>query len=231
MWELLTQSFSLVNLPYTLLLCGTMLYWALYVFGVVGDEALDFLGLDFDADVDVDADIDVDVDADIDVSTEGGGAGFSFLRFFHVGDVPVMLIFSILAVFMWVLSLLCNSVLGNSQVWVAGLLFFPILLVGLMFTKISITPFAPYLKHAFDQSSDTVEIVGKVCTIASLEATHEYGQAEFAKTGAPLMLNVKTREGTTLRQGEEAIVYGHDKATNTYLIAPFDLDGTPKQET
>lgn len=224
MWELITQSFSLVNLPYTLLLCGSMLYWGLYIFGAVGDEALDFLGLDFDADVDVDA----DVDADIDVSIEGGGAGFSFLHFFHVGEVPVMLIFSTLAVFMWVLSLMLNTVMDNSQVWVAGLLFFPILLVGLIFTKITMTPFIPYLKHAFDQSSDTIELVGKVCTIASLEATHEYGQAEFAKLGAPLMLNVKTREGTTLRQGEEAIVYEHDKATNTYLIAPFDLDGTPK---
>jgi len=127
---------------------------------------------------------------------------------------------------MWIGALLTNSLLGITAVWLAGLLFFPNLLIGLMATKAILEPFVPYLKQVFDQTGDTIEIVGKICTITSLEATPEYGQAELPQTGAPLVLKVRTRDGVTLRKGEEAIVYEQDAEVNTYLVAKLDIGGT-----
>ena len=186
--------------------------------------------VDMPADMHVDGD--VNVDTDMHVSAEGGGHGVAeVLHFFHVGELPVVLIFSLLVLFMWLLSMVANEAMHNTRVWVAGLLFFPIFVVGLMFTKAILTPFAPYLKQMFDQSSDIVVIIGKICTISSLEVTPEYGQAELPQPGAPMVLNVKTRDGTTLRKGEEAIVYEYEEETNTYLVAKFDVNETTDKET
>ena len=223
--ELINAAFELVNLPYTILMIMVTGYWGLYMLGAVGSEALDFVGLDFDADVDVDTDVDADVDAD--VSTHGSGAGWTtFLRIMHIGELPVMLILSLLIFFMWIGALLTNSLLGVTAIWLAGLLFFPNLVIGLMLTKAVLEPFVPYLKQVFDQTGDTIEIVGKICTITSLEATPEYGQAELPQKGAPLVLKVRTRDGVTLRKGEEAIVYEQDTDANTYLVAKLDIGET-----
>jgi hypothetical protein len=233
MMDLLSESVKLVNLPYTILLGLICLYWVLYLIGAIGSDALDFMGLDLDADadVDVDMDVDADVDADIDAGSQGGGSTLaSALQFFHVGELPVVVIFSILITTMWAISVLTNYFLGNDIVWVAMLLFIPILVVGLMMTKAIVMPFAPYLKQVLDQSSDKIEVVGKSCKIVSAEATPEYGQAEFATSGSPLLLNVRTEEGVTLARGEEAIVYGYDQPSNTYLVARFDISAAPKSE-
>ena len=240
--ELLHEAIWLSNLPYTFLFGLVILYWVLYLVGALGSDVLDFMGVDVDADVDIDAGADMDADVDLDVDAGGdadahvfaeGSGSFlsSMLAFFHVGELPVVVIFSVLTVCMWTISMLTNGLLNNSELWIAMLMFPPILLVGLVLTKALITPFLPWLKQAFDQSGDVIEIIGKICVISSLEATPEYGQAELRQEGAPQVLNVKTREGTTLRRGEEAIVYGCEEATNTFLIAKLNLNETSDQET
>ena len=229
MSELLTESIKLVNLPFTILLGLVVLYWVLYLLGALGSDVLDFMGLDLDGDVDLD--VDADVDADVDVSAGSSGSLLAgFLHFFYVGELPVLMIFSVLILSMWTLSMVINRLLHNASVWVAMLLFIPILLGGLVITKSMIMPFAPWLRKVFDQTSDRIEVVGKTCTISSVEATEQYGQAELTTEGAPLLLNVKAKEGITLIRGDEAIVYEYDKAQNTYLVAKFDIDARPSTE-
>ena len=41
--------------------------------------------------------------------------------------------------------------------------------------------------------------------------------------GAPIIINVKTRDGISLKKGEEAVVYGQDKETGDYLVASLKL--------
>lgn len=220
-FEVLTHSMAAANLPYTILLGMVVLYWLLYILGAVGEDLLDFAGLDLDADVDVDIDADVDLDVG---GVFGGGFLNAFLVFFHVGQVPVVLILSVFIVCMWTISMVATRLLGNAASVVAAMLVVPVVFAGLMATKALVMPFAPFLKKVFDQSSDKVEIIGKTCVICSLEASESHGQAEFTMDGAPLLLNVKTKEGETLKQGEEAIVYGFDKEKNIYLISGFNAN-------
>ena len=242
MLELLTESIALVNLPYTILLVLMLLYWGLYILGAVGADALDFLGIDLDADVDVDVDADVDidadvgadadVDADVDVEAGSGHAGWlmSTLQFFHAGDVPIVFTLSILILAMWTISVVANHYLGNASVWIA-LAAFPVVLLGAaMITKALITPLLPVLKSIMSQTEKRVRIVGKTCVITSLEATPEYGRAEIATDGAPIVLNVKTNPGVRLARGDEAVIFEHDKQDNIYLVAKLDLEVEPRTE-
>ena len=231
MLELLQESISLVNLPYTFLLGLAVLYWGMYLLGAVGADAFDF---DIDADVDVDADVDLDLDADVDADAGAiGSAGMflSILRFFHVGELPVLLISSVQFLGMWIFSLMGNKLLNsNSSGWIALALFPPIFFCGLFFTKAIITPFAPWLKVVFDERGERVEVVGKTCTIASLEATPKYGQAEYSKDSISLLLNVRTKPGVTLSKGDEAVIFEHDKEKDVYLVAKIDINTPMDQE-
>ena len=229
MMTLLHEAFSLVNLPYTVLLILMFLYWALYLLGTFGSETLDFLNLDFDLDADVDVDADLDADAEVTTGGHGGLLSGAF-HFLHVGQVPVTIIFSVLILAMWTASILANHFLQNTSVLVALALLVPIVMVGLMVTKSIIMPLAPALQQLFDQSGDKVEIMGKTCVVTSSHATPEFGQAEFADGGTSILLNVKTRDGVTLTKGEEAVVFDHDQEKDVYLIAPLDINTQPQSE-
>ena len=182
LWNSFTRVLPRSICPYTVMLALVVLYWLLYIVGVVSEDALDFMDFDADVDVDVDVDADVDIDADVDVGSGGAHPLAAFLHFFHVGDVPVILIFSVLVVFMWTASMLATHFLGIQLFWVAVAMFPAILIVGLIATKALIMPFAPYLKTLLKQTGDTVEVIGKTCTIVSLEATHKIRPGRDANT-------------------------------------------------
>ncbi|HBO43176.1 MAG TPA: hypothetical protein DD670_04425 [Planctomycetaceae bacterium] len=227
MLEVFEAAIAPANLPYTILLGLIILYWVLYLLGTFGSDALDFLDFDFDADTDVDVDLDADVDGGM---TGHGSALGAFLHFFHVGDVPIIVIFSILALAMWLISMLSTHFLGTVSMAVGLMLVVPIVLGGLIMTKALVMPMAPYLKAVLTQEGESVEIIGRRCTVTSLEVTPRCGQAEIQTEGAPILLNVKTREGATLKKGDEAVVFDHDSTKNVYLIAPMDVDPASAEE-
>ena len=226
MQELLTECLKLVNLPYTILFGGSMLYWILYVLGAVGADLLDF-DIDMDTDVDADADVDMDIDGDIHHS----GMLTTVLKFLHVGDVPVTVVASMLSMGMWVASILSNHFLNNNSIGVALALLLPILLCGMIFTRIGLSPFLPLLRSAFDESGDVTEIIGKLCTVISLEANSTYGQVEIAMQGSPLTLNIKTRDGEVLKKGDEAVVFDRDSDNETYIVTRFTMDTEEKNDS
>jgi len=95
---------------------------------------------------------------------------------------------------------------------------------------LALLPAAPWLKSVFADQGEKVQVIGKFCRIISLQATAEYGQAELIREGEPIVLNVKTKEGITLGKDAEAVVVAHDKTSNAYLIAPFDVHPESGQE-
>lgn len=213
MIELFYESIRLVNLPYTIFFLCAVLYWALYLIGVLGHDVLDF-----QSDVDVDGGTDVGGDA----GAHGHGIGALF-DFVYAADVPVTVIASVLSFCMWAISILVNYYTGNTSMLLAAGLALPVFAGGLVATKVVLKPFVPLLKVAFDQSSDVIHVIGQLCKVTSLEASPRHGQAEVPLKGAPLQLNVRTRAGVTLKKGDEAVVIARDD-DGTYIIAAFDGD-------
>ena len=231
MFEFLQLCFSPINIIFTTLLGGVFLYWTMFLVGAVGLDLFDI-----DADVDVNVDVDADVGAPDVGSAHGGGhdahlhghgsSGFvSVLRFFNVGDVPLMILVSALVGTMWAVSILsCHYFNPQKSLLGAILWFVPNLLISLLFTKIVTSPFRYLFGKANLGIQAPTRIVGKTCVITTSEVTPKFGQARIEQEGAPITLNVRCSADVTLHKGDEAVVTEHDTDTDTYFVYPFDLE-------
>ena len=245
MYDFLQLCFSPINIVFTILMGGVFLYWTMFLVGAVGLDLFDIdvdTDLDWDADIDIHADVDVDVDVDADVdaphagSAHSGGQGadmhgqgsswfVSVLRFFNVGDVPLMILVSALVGTMWAVSVLSTHYLNPQQSLLRAILWLvPNLLLSLLLTKAVTSPF----RYLFGKANLGIEaptrIVGKTCIITTSEVTPKFGQARIEQEGAPITLNVRCRADATLSKGDEAVITEHDTDNDTYFVYPFDLE-------
>lgn len=214
--------FSPASLPFTVLFVLVALYWLVVSMGILGIEAFD---------IDLDADVDVDMDADPDLQVGGGGGAVTeTLRFFNVGDVPLMILFSLLVIGMWVFSLLATH---YARVWygvsptlfVGVVTFVPNLLLSLMLVKAITSPLKPVFRKLKGEMATRTQIVGKTCLITTSEVTRKFGQAELSlEDGPPVRLNVRADPKEELSKGDVALIVSHIAQGDTYEVVAFDPD-------
>ncbi len=210
MLDFFYECFAPVNLVFTLLLMAVFAYWTLIVLGAVGLDT-------FDLDLDTDADFDLDADGDAFAHTTPLS---SVLRFFHLGEVPLMIVLSFFVVSMWVVSLLVNRFLNYDNLWWVALLWLvPNIVLSLFVAKAVTMPFRGVFRYIDGGIEPRTNFVGKTCIIKSGRATPKFGQAElFRADGVPLLLNVKTRPGIELKKGAVVKIQAHDTLANTYTV-------------
>jgi len=212
MGEFISACFAIVNLPFTILLIAVFLYWIFFILGAVDLEL-------FDVDLDVEADADVELDTETDA--QGGGAGMAVLRFFHLGEVPLMVLLSFFVFCMWAFSLLLNyqlqnqSDLGVALVWLA-----PNIAVSLIVTKVLTLPLRAIFRKLNAEIEHSTNLIGRTCTIASLTADERGGQAQVKTGGAPILVSVRAREGQEFAKGDQALIVSHDVVKSYYVIEP-----------
>lgn len=216
---------SPMNLPYTILLAAVAGYWALVLIGMLD---LDSLDLDFDLDLNADADVDVDADVDLEAGDGGltgtAGVGIWILRFFGVGEMPLMGLLTFFILFLWGGGVLAHYHLGLSEsalAWMA--VFVPNVLVSAILTRIVTAPLRRVFRALSTKSNAAREqMLGKLCVITTSKATETFGQAEVKTSGSPIILNVHTQPGEELARGTEAVVVDEDKQTGTYTVKRFE---------
>jgi hypothetical protein len=234
MTELINAAFSPVNLPLTVTLILMLVYWITVILGVLDVELFDVdldSGVDLDAaadfDMDVDADVDVDVDAevDVDVGIEGAGLLRSMLVFFYVGEVPVMILFSILILSLWTISMLANHHLNPSGSFVLGLpLFAGNAVVSLLICKVIGMPLKNFYSKLNRDENAPRDVMGRICVVITTSVSKKMGQAEVKTRGAPILLNVVSEGDHVFNKGDEAVITGKDEQSGVYTIAPVDLE-------
>lgn len=213
---LLTAAFMPVNLVVTVLLILVVLYWLMVIIG-----ALDIDLFDFDLDADVDADVDVDVDADV----AGGGFLRGFLDFLYIGEVPIMILFSILILCMWMISMAANQLLNPMGSMLIGFpIFFGNLFVSVFITKVLFMPFKNLIKSFNEDGNATKQVIGRICVVTTTLVSDKMGQAEMSSKGAPVLLNVVAEGEHVFHKGDEAVVTGKNSVNGVYTIAPVDLE-------
>ncbi|MDQ3621784.1 MAG: YqiJ family protein [Verrucomicrobiota bacterium] len=219
MIEVLSESIRLVNLPFTVLLGLVVLYW---LFVILGALDLDF-GADAQAELSGDGDLSGDAHTDSDLhghqeGTQGGGWVSDLLHFVNIGDVPLMIVASILTLCAWLFSMIVNHYWTGGSVLLALAALLPNLVVSLVVTRYLTLPLRPLFRLITKDSDDDQAIVGQ-SLITTSEANSEFGQAQIATTGAPLLINVRTLDGSALPRGASAVVVRAEPSKGVYLVA------------
>lgn len=206
MAEEFTRLFELCTcpavLPASLLMVSLLLYGVMVMLG-----ALDFELLDFDLDFDTDAPTSI---------------GFVTLKFFNIGEIPLMIWLSAFGLSWWAASIFFGMAIDGPPSETFGPAVWQIarnLAIGLLLTKAATQPLCKiFAKQTARMPED---LIGQECEISTYDATPDAGQARFPTDTAPLLLNVRTT-GETLGKGHIARIVDYDSETKLYLVASTD---------
>lgn len=228
MVELYEAAFSGLNIVYSVMLLMVLLYWCIVMMGIIDFDMFDLdVGGDVSADYDIGG-VEVGADASAEVDVDGAAqslGGFSWLNYFNVGEVPIMLYGSIVVLTMWIISVQTNVWLDGVQTaWVQGNrglialgLAIPNFVFGMHVAKFLMLP----VKRLKKEHVVATRLEGKLCLVKSLEVDENYGQVEIPTEDSSLLLSAKTENGEVLKKGDAAEIIRHvsSDGENFYVIA------------
>jgi hypothetical protein len=207
MSEYLEICFSGPVLPASVLLLMVTTYWLFAIIGVLG---LDFL--DFDLDLNPDSHLD------------GGSAlslGLVGVRILNLGRVPLMIWVSIFSLSLWAFSMFLDEPSHRDSWTMIGLILLRNVVVALVITKLLTQPLVRFFAQSEPNRPET--LIGRLCVVSTSEVTETFGQAKLETDGAPLLLNVRFKDGQ-LGKGDVAEIVDYDPHHNVYWIAKTNTE-------
>ena len=214
---LLQESLRFYYFPISVCCVLVVLFWTITVFGIVDSDALE-------PNLDLDADVDVGVDADVDTQVHGGSIGLGLLRFFNLGEVPLMILLSVLITLVWAGAVALNYYFNPGQSFlIAGGWLFANGVVSLFLTKFLTAPLKPLMRK-LKEGEKHRPVIGRACVIKTSEVTETFGQAEAEDdSGNPLLLHVRVSEGQKpLAKGDRALVVDTLDDAQTYVVRKLE---------
>lgn len=209
MIEFLQEIVKAPNLPATVLMGLVLLYWSLMIFGIFGFE-----GMDADIGLDADADIDADIDGHVD-----GGIASDVLTFFHLGEVPVMILGTFFVLFFWIATTVTNHYFNPDWSFVvAGTYFVPNLIVSLVLMKLVVMPMTPLFREM--KKTATSKVVGSRGVVATSYLDGKFGEISIKQDGPPIVVSAVTANGQRLTKDQEIKVIRLDDETGVYVVEP-----------
>ena len=201
MTELLEAAIQPFNLPFTILLGVILAYWLFVILGAID---MDMFHADWMPDIDLDH-----------------AEGFSFLELLGIGNVPIMLVVSILIVLGWWFSIVGNYFINTGHSgWIALLLLIPNFLITVFLAGLVIKPLAKIFAAA---EKETVQsVIYRVGTVTTSQVTSSFGQIEIENKGGPITVNVRTAGDNVLVKGEKALIFDEDKEKGIYFVEKYE---------
>jgi hypothetical protein len=200
-WE---QALLSYNLPLTVLLGLTLLFWVVSLLGVG------------DLDPEMDADVDVDVGGDL---PSVGAFGF-LLRVVNAHDIPLMLVLSLLSLFMWSLAIISNFYFNQDQSAGRAVLFFAgNFFVSVLLVKVVTQPMRSFFRSLKNDQEHQEPLIGASGTVKSRVLDEEFGQCEVVRPkGAPALLNCRLAEGEdALGRGSKILIIDYDETARRFI--------------
>lgn len=208
MGDFLIEITNPANILATSLLGLIVLYWLLVIFGAVGIDAFD---------------LDTDMDGEADLELADGFLGTMF-AFFHIGQVPLMLILSFFSLFFWASMVTCNHYLNpefnllTTAIWLV-----PCVIVSLLLTKVCVAPIAR-LFRSVDRQLDRNELIGSTAIVHTLKLDQKYGEIEIENNGPLMVLNARNESGQTLQKGDVVMIVAYDREKDVCLVELAKLE-------
>ena len=207
--EFFKELITLANLPVTIMMGMVVLYWLMVILGVLGMDAID-LDLGMDADLDFDPGLDASPD----------GMFSEALTFMHMGEVPAMIVGSIVVFFMWILTVLSNHYINSEQNLLFAFLFIvPNLLISLIATKALIWPFVNIFKSDQTMVETRENMIGLTGAVMTSVVNDKFGQIEIQIDGPPVVINARTQTGEELAKGDNAKIDAYNPVNDTFTVS------------
>ncbi|HBL31464.1 MAG TPA: hypothetical protein DD490_31960, partial [Acidobacteria bacterium] len=153
---------------------------------------------------------------DGDAEAPGGFAGL--IQSLGLGGVPVTLMLSVLILAGWGLCIAAVQVLGVGAAWVVVVAPLAALVVAVPVTAVLLRPLRRFFVTV--AAPGHRDVLGKICTVTTLQVDERYGQAEVADGGAGLVLQVRTVAGARLHRGDRALIY--DYKDEVFYVEPVN---------
>lgn len=198
--ELLKTAITGVNIIPTALLGLIVLYWLIVIIGAID---IDFF----------------DIDVDLDGSEPSSGIINGLFSFLNVAELPFMLVFSILALNFWILSMLIYFLPLPVGGLINGILLIPALSISILTTKAITQPLKKIFRNTYSGHNEGNHIIGHICTLVYNLSDRKLGQADINMEGSWLRINVKAEGDETFKKGEKALVIGKDFEKDFYIIS------------
>lgn len=220
MIELWQHAISPINLPFTIILGAVVVYWLLVILGMLDMD-------DGHANTHADAGMHVDGDGHASGHAHSSGIFGSFMHFLHMGEVPFMVVVSLLSLFLWVGSIGVNYCYNEGGVVSKALiLLVPVLVAGVVVTHFAALPFKKIFRMLDKDYDLHAPIVGSVGRVVSGEVSATFGQVVVEAKGAPITLNARVSEGSSLKKGDQALVIEEDKQNKTFKVVKYEQPKT-----
>lgn len=203
MKEIWEQAILPYNLPLTILLGLVVIFWMLSLIGLLGIDSLD-------------ADLDVDASGDL---SNLGEIPAAMLRVVNAGSVPVTIVLSILALCMWLGSIVLNYYFNPTHSgWLAAGFIVAAFVIGVIATKALTQPLVPFMRR-LKEAEDAPPVIGCAGIVRSIAIDSEYGQVEVERPdGAPALLNARLGPDTeSAPRGTPVLIISLDETKGVYL--------------
>lgn len=205
--------FSGIMLPITALLLLVLCYWCAVLIGAVGLDLFD---------VEIETEVSSDLDGGVSHGENSGGTVISALKFFHLGEVPFMLLISVFTLCWWVATGIGAAYFAERFTGIWALIWIgPSFLVGLLMTKGLLLPTSRFFRALDGSRHAEINLVGRTCAVTSSEVTDKFGLAQVEIDGPPIIIDVRAENGEVFRKGDFAQVVEFNEVTRTYLIRPI----------
>lgn len=173
------------------------MYWLTAIIGLV-----DFEGLDVDLDLD---------------SGDGGASGLAL--FFRLGEVPLPVVISLVALNFWGVAMLLYYLPIEPGGLMNGVLLIPALALAIGITGLELIP----LRHLFKSTAIPNDLAHKVmdkrCELLSDVKDGRLGQGRIRQRGAGVVVNVKAEFAEeSFHKGEVAFIFRKDPEKDLYYI-------------
>jgi hypothetical protein len=141
---------------------------------------------------------------------------------FGLASVPFSVVLGVCVLAAWTLCCLaCMWLVPVFSIpwWITTLLLPASLALAVLVTAVVLRPLRGlFVVHV---APSNASLVGQRCSVLSTCVTDTFGQAEVARVGAPLNIDVRAAMPNELKAGSHAIISEYDPHSGRYFVEPI----------
>jgi len=223
MHDFIELAFSKVNFVATIFAILFAIYWVVTIFTGLDLHASD-AHIHVDKDIHIDKHFDVNKDAHHPHAGKPTGDGWDgILKFFHIGELPILFIFSFVSIFMWLLIINASAYLGWENKWIGFVLYPPAFIVAMLLTKVAVTPFLRLYRVFNHKGEESIDFIGKVGAVTSVVRPDKIGQIEIKHNGDVIRVYARSIDQETHQPGRQVIILEASPDQKFYLVQSYNL--------